>query len=60
MTIWAARAGREEQLKGSIEAGKLADFTITGVDLMSAPENQLFAIQVQATMVGGTLVYGEL
>jgi len=60
MTIWAARAGREEQLKGSIEAGKLADFTITPVDLMSAPENQLFAIPVQATMVGGALVYGEL
>jgi len=57
MTIWAAKAGFEEDLKGSIEAGKLADFTITGTDLMTAPEAELFGIKVEATFSGGELVY---
>lgn len=57
MTIWAAKAGFEEDLKGSIEAGKLADFTITTEDLMSAPEERLFKIRVKATYSGGELVY---
>ena len=57
MTIWAARAGFEEHLKGSIEKGKLADFVITGTDLITAPEEQLFRIQVKATYSGGELVY---
>ncbi|MDF1574620.1 MAG: amidohydrolase [Bacteroidales bacterium] len=57
MTIWAARSGFEEDLKGSIEPGKLADLVITGTDLMSAPENELFGIRVLETYSGGELVY---
>ncbi len=57
MTIWAARSGFEEDLKGSIEPGKLADLVITSTDLMSAPESELFGIRVEATYSGGDLVY---
>ena len=57
MTIWAAKAAFEETFKGSIEKGKLADFTITGQDLMTAPEEELFGIKVDATYSGGELVY---
>jgi predicted amidohydrolase YtcJ len=57
MTIWAARSGRDEDLKGSIETGKLADLVITRKDLMTAPENELFGIKIQATYSGGELVY---
>ena len=57
MTIWAARSGFEEDLKGSIEPGKLADLVITGTDLMSAAEQELFGIRVEATYSGGELVY---
>jgi predicted amidohydrolase YtcJ len=57
MTIWAARAGFEEKLKGSLEAGKLADFVITSTDLMTAPEEKLFSIPVAATYSGGERVY---
>ena len=57
MTIWAARAGKEEHLKGSLEPGKLADLTITTTDLMTAPEEQLFGIKVVSTYSGGELVF---
>ncbi len=57
MTIWAARSGFEEDLKGSIEAGKLADLVITDTDLMNAPEEELFGIRVLETYSGGELVY---
>jgi predicted amidohydrolase YtcJ len=57
MTIWAARSGKEEDLKGSIEVGKLADLVITSIDLMSAPDEALFGIKVQSTYSGGELVY---
>jgi len=57
MTIWAAKSGFEEHLKGSIEVGKLADFTITSEDLMTAAHEHLFGIAVKATYSGGELVY---
>jgi predicted amidohydrolase YtcJ len=57
MTIWAAKAGFEEHLKGSLEPGKLADLVITGEDLMTAPPEALFRIPVLATYSGGELVY---
>lgn len=57
MTIWAARSGFEEDRKGSIEPGKLADLVVTNTDLMSASESELFRIKVQRTYSGGELVY---
>jgi len=57
MTIWAAKSGFEEHLKGSIEVGKLADLVVTGTDLMSARDQELFGIKVLATYSGGELVY---
>lgn len=57
MTIWAAKAAFEEDLKGSLEAGKLADFVVTSKDLMTAPEEELFSIKVDATYSGGEVVF---
>jgi len=59
MTIWAAKSGFEEHLKGSLEPGKLADFVITGKDLMTAPDEELFNIKVMATYSGGEVVYKQ-
>ncbi|MFA0963050.1 amidohydrolase [Roseivirga sp. BDSF3-8] len=57
MTIWAAYANFEDEQKGSIENGKVADFVILEEDLMEAPESSLRDIKVTATYVDGREVY---
>lgn len=57
MTIWAARSNFEENEKGSIEAGKFADFVILDQDLMKAPDSALLNITVLRTFINGEKVY---
>lgn len=57
MTIWAAYANFEEQEKGSLEKGKLADFIILDTDLMSCPAGDLLKAKVLATYINGEKVY---
>jgi hypothetical protein len=47
----------EEETKGSIEPGKLADLVVLSDDIMTCPEPQIERIQVHLTMVGGRVVY---
>ena len=58
MTIWAAYSNFEENEKGSIEAGKFADFTILDTDLMTCPENEIPNIKVLWTYINGEKVFG--
>lgn len=53
----AAYAAFEEKSRGTIEPGKLADFTIVKGDFYAAPPSDLFKAKVQATVVGGEVVY---
>lgn len=57
MTIWAAYAAFEEDEKGSIEPGKLADFVVLETDIMKADEKILRDIKVKNTYIGGKKVY---
>jgi predicted amidohydrolase YtcJ len=57
LTIWGAQAAFEEDLKGSLTAGKLADLVVLDRDLMTAPENELFQIKVLMTIVGGKVAF---
>ena len=59
-TLNAAYAAFEEDKKGSIEAGKLADFTVFSQDLLQAPDNRLLDTVILRTIVGGKIVYGKL
>lgn len=57
LTIWAAKAVFEENIRGSLEPGKLADLVVLERDLMTEPEERLFDIKVLMTMIGGEIVY---
>ncbi len=56
-TLDAAYAAYEEDTKGSIEVGKLADFTVLSSDILHVPEEQLLDTQVERTIVGGDVIY---
>ena len=56
-TRHSAFAALEENIKGSIEAGKLADFAVLGDNPLTCPEERLRDIEVCMTIVGGKIVY---
>ncbi|MBD3891850.1 amidohydrolase [Olleya marilimosa] len=53
MTIWAAYANFEEKEKGSIEAGKFADFIILDNNIMTIEEKEIPNIKVNQTYING-------
>jgi len=58
-TINAAFASFEEQTKGSIEQGKLADLTILAKDPYKTVPEKIKEINVDMTIVGGEIVYAR-
>ncbi len=49
----------EEDAKGSIEQGKLADFLILSDDILTVPEQQILSVRPLATYVGGHKVFSS-
>ncbi len=56
-TLNAAYAAFEEDIKGSLSPGKVADITVLSKDIMSVAEDEIPATEVLYTMVGGQVVY---
>lgn len=56
MTIWAAKSAFEENIKGSLEAGKLADFIIMDLDLLQADMRTIRDTKPSSVYVGGNKV----
>ena len=56
-TINNAYAAFEEDVKGSLTPGKLADITVLSQDIMTIPEEQIPATEVLYTIVGGVVKY---
>jgi predicted amidohydrolase YtcJ len=56
-TLNGAYAAKEEQLKGSITVGKLADITVLSKDIMTIAEDQIPSTSAVYTIVGGKIVY---
>ena len=53
----AAYAAFEEEIKGSLAAGKLADVTVHTEDILTLPDEEVLDAKVASTIVGGTVVY---
>lgn len=58
-TLWPAYAAFEENLRGTIEAGKLADLTILSADIMTIPAAEILKTRNVMTVINGEIVFAE-
>ena len=56
-TLNNAYAAFEDNVKGSLAPGKLADITVLSKDIMTIPEDEIPSAQVVYTIVGGKVLY---
>lgn len=56
-TLAPAYAAFQEKERGSIQVGKLADFTVLSADIMQIPEAKILQTRVTMTIIGGEIVY---
>jgi predicted amidohydrolase YtcJ len=59
MTIWAAKSAFEENEKGSLEPGKMADFVVMDQDMMEIPGDKIPGVKVVKTFLNGEEVYSR-
>jgi len=58
-TSSAAYAAFEEREKGTLASGKFADFVVLAADPFASPPEELEKIAVDATVVGGRVVFSR-
>jgi predicted amidohydrolase YtcJ len=58
-TINNAYGAFEENIKGSLKPGKLADITILSKDILKVPEDEIRSTRVMYTIVGGRIMHKE-
>lgn len=58
-TLDAAYGAFEEKIKGSIEIGKLADFTVFSQDIMTIDEPELLKTEIVMTILGGKVLFNK-
>jgi predicted amidohydrolase YtcJ len=56
-TIICAKAAFEEDIKGTLVPGKLADVVVLSKDIMSCPEKEILEAEVVYTIVGAKVLY---
>ena len=59
LTIWPAHGAFQENLRGSIEVGKYADFTVFNSDLMMIAEPDILTSENVMTIVGGRITFSK-
>jgi predicted amidohydrolase YtcJ len=57
-TVGSAWFSGEEDTKGTVDVGKLADLAVLSADYFSVPEEEIKGIESLLTIVGGKIVYG--
>ena len=59
MTIWAAKAQFRENIIGSLEKGKYADFVVLNKDVMTVPLNEIPKTQILYTYIQGEQLFAK-
>jgi predicted amidohydrolase YtcJ len=59
-TILNAFTAFEEDIKGSLTPGKLADITVLSKDITTVPEEEIKSAKVVYTIIGGKIAYGPV
>jgi predicted amidohydrolase YtcJ len=58
-TLGNAFAAFEEENKGSLEIGKLADIVVLSKDLSKCPDDEIMDTEIIMSMVGGVVKYEQ-
>jgi predicted amidohydrolase YtcJ len=56
-TINPAYASFEEDIKGSLSPGQLADITVFSKDIMTIPEDEILSSKIAYTIIGGKIKF---
>ena len=56
-TIWPAYASFQEDLLGTIEPGKRADFTVFSKDIMTIPAADILTVETVMTVIDGEIAF---
>jgi predicted amidohydrolase YtcJ len=56
-TLGSAYASFEEDIKGSLKAGKLADIVVLSKDIFTVPVDEILNTEVVYTILGGKIIY---
>ncbi|MCW5573258.1 MAG: amidohydrolase [Steroidobacteraceae bacterium] len=59
LTRAPAYAAFQEHERGTLEVGKLADFTVLSQDLLAVPDDEILATRVRMTVIGGGIVFRD-
>ncbi len=58
-TVWPAHTSFQENILGTIEPGKRADFTVFSRDIMTIPENDILSVETVMTVIDGETVFAQ-
>jgi len=58
-TLGSAYASFEEDIKGSLQVGKLADIVVLSKDIFTIPEEEILNTDVVTTILGGKIIYSS-
>jgi len=56
-TLGSAYASFEEEIKGSLQVGKLADIVVLSKDIFTIPEEEILNTEVVYTILGGKIIH---
>ncbi|MCK4363847.1 MAG: amidohydrolase family protein [Candidatus Aminicenantes bacterium] len=59
LTLGSAYASFEEEIKGSLKEGKLADIVVLSKDVFTIPEEEILNTDVVYTILGGKIIYSS-